>query len=65
MISVSCDTTVKVWNLEEKTEEFILEGHTSYIFSVEISKDGMYLISGSADTTVKCEILKKKEKSLL
>ena len=34
LISGSGDTTVKVWNLEQKTEDFILECHTSYIFSV-------------------------------
>ena len=31
LISGSDDTTIKVWNLEERREEFTLTGHTSSV----------------------------------
>ena len=50
-----------MWNLEEKKEEFTLKGHTKYITHVAISQDGMYLVSGSGDKTIKFWDFKQKK----
>jgi FOG: WD40 repeat len=48
-----------------KKEEFTLKGHTKYITHVAISQDGMYLVSGSGDKTIKFWDFKQKKKSFL
>ena len=53
LISGSDDKTIKVWNLEDRREEFTLQGHTSEVTSVAISQNGKYLASGSEDKTIK------------
>ena len=63
-ISGSNDKTIKVWNLEEKREEFTLTGHSSSVTSVAISKDGKYIISGSSDKTIKIWSLEEKREEL-
>lgn len=52
-ISGSDDTTIKIWNVQERIEEFTLSGHINCVNSVCISSDGKLIISGSDDNTIK------------
>lgn len=53
MASGSEDFTIKIWNLEEITEEYTLTGHDNIVRSIEFSPDGKYILSGSYDKTIK------------
>ncbi len=45
-----------------KSKPFLLEkGHSSFIYSVTISPDGKYIVSGSADFTIKIWDMKTAE----
>lgn len=49
----SKDLTVRVYDLNSRTEKFLLKGHQRWIFSVGFSKDGKKLFSGSGDGVLK------------
>jgi eukaryotic-like serine/threonine-protein kinase len=57
LVSSSRDGTVRVWDLEEFREVTRFRGHKAGIvygvFDVIFSKDGKWIISGGADTTIK------------
>ncbi|WP_238707213.1 WD40 repeat domain-containing protein [Microcystis aeruginosa] len=44
---------IKFWSLTSKVESATLDQPTDKLLSLAISADGKYLISGSADKTVK------------
>ena len=48
---VSCgnDMTVRIWNLQDKTQEAVLQGHTGYVKSEAITSDNKYIVSGGCD----------------
>ena len=47
------DNTIKLWNVESRTEVATLEGHSDYVNSVAFNSEGTLLASGSADNTIK------------
>ena len=47
------DDTVKVWDVATGQEKLSLKGHVNQVFSVAISGDGTFIVSGSGDHTVK------------
>ena len=47
------DTTIRIWDLLEKKQVAVLEGHTDYIYTLAISSDDEYIISGSKDKTIR------------
>ena len=47
LASGSSDETIKLWNLETKTEIATLEGHEDYVTSVAFNHNGTLLASGS------------------
>ena len=49
----SDDDTVKLWDMETKTNILTLEGHRGDVTSVSFSPDGKLLASGSDDDTVR------------
>ncbi len=53
IVSSSWDKTLKSWDLGSTGVLKSFDGHTDKVLSVAISSDGMYAISGSADTTVR------------
>jgi WD40 repeat protein len=53
-VSGAYDMTVRVWDLEKRTERHVFEtGHTSGVQSVDISRDGRFAVSGSFDGTLR------------
>ena len=53
LVSGSSDTTVKLWNVEDKQLLQAMEGHTSPVYSVAFTPDGTMLASGGGDNTVR------------
>lgn len=53
MISGSCDTTVKVWDLETGKEKYNLKGHTNDVYTVSYNVQGTVIATGSSDKTIK------------
>ena len=43
----------RTWDVDSKTQNDVLEGHTGEVFSVAISDDGTTLVSGSGDETLR------------
>jgi len=44
---------VRAWNLQDKRQEAVLEGHTNSVNSVAIISDNEFIVSGSFDKTVR------------
>ena len=53
LASGSYDNTIKLWNLETKTEIATLEGHHGWVNSVAFNHNGTLLASGSGDNKIK------------
>ena len=51
LASGSSDNTIKLWNIETKTE--ILSGHSDVVSSVAFNNTGTILASGSSDNKIK------------
>ena len=47
LASGSYDRTIKLWNVETKTEIATLKGHSNSVFSVAFNTNGTILASGS------------------
>ena len=60
LASGSWDKTIKLWNLETKTEIATLEGHKDFVTSVAFNHNGTLLASGSWDATIKLWNLETK-----
>lgn len=46
------DRTVRLWDIETKTEKSILKGHTEFVHKVQFSPDGKTLVGGCWKETV-------------
>lgn len=55
------DHSIKLYNLQERREEFNLSGHLGYAYSVAFSPDGKFLASGSSDKIFKLSNLQDKK----
>ena len=64
IVSGSNDKTIKIWNLEEKNEEFSLDGHSGSVQSVSFSPDCKFLASGSTDKTIKIWNFEERKEEL-
>ena len=53
LASGSRDNTIKLLNVETKTEIATLEGHYNTVYSVAFNTNGAILASGSEDNTIK------------
>ena len=53
IISSAADNTVRIWRLEDNSEEAVLHGHTDMIYSVFVTNDCKYIISASHDKTAR------------
>ena len=52
-IRISDDRTIKLWNVESRTEVATLKGHSDLVNSVAFNSEGTLLASGSGDRTIK------------
>lgn len=52
LASGSCDSTIRLWNVERGVCIETLNKHTDQVFSIAFSPDGKYLASGSKDKSV-------------
>lgn len=59
-ISALEDSTLKVWDLNNKTEIMTLQGHTERVRALTLMPDGQHIISGSEDGTIKIWDLQRK-----
>ena len=53
LASGSDDNTIKLWNVESRTEVATLKGHSNWVKSVAFNSEGTLLASGSYDRTIK------------
>lgn len=53
LVTVSDDTTARIWNPDDGTQLAVLEGHTDAVKNLDISPDGEYIVTGSDDTTAR------------
>ena len=60
VVSGEDDNTVRVWNLQEKHQNFLLQGHTDTVTSIVITYDNKYAISCGKDKTVRVWNLQEK-----
>ena len=61
-ISGSDDKTIRIWNLLEKSQETVFQGHTLSVWSVALTSDNKYAISGSKDKTIRIwDLFEKKQ----
>ena len=51
---------MRIWNLQDKTQEAVLQGHTHWVNSVAITSDSKYIVSGGQDKTVRIWNLQDK-----
>lgn len=52
LASASFDACVRLWDVERGVGVSVLSEHTTHVYSVAFSADGMMLASGSFDSTV-------------
>ena len=53
IVSGSSDKTIRIWNLLERRQETVLNGHTEGVTSVVVTNDNKYVLSGSEDCTIR------------
>ena len=51
---------MRIWSLQEKTQEAVLHGHAEEVYSVAITSDSKYIVSGGRDKTVRIWNLQQK-----
>ena len=49
----SNNNTIQVWNASDGSYQFILGGHTDFVYGVAWSPNGKYIASASGDKTVR------------
>jgi WD40 repeat protein len=60
LVSGSSDKTLRVWNLETRSQETVLQGHMGAVYSLVITSDNQYIVSGSWDKTIRIWNFEKK-----
>ena len=53
LASGGTDQVISIWSISDRSELFVLDGHTASITELFISNDGNTIVSGSFDNTIK------------
>ena len=56
---------MRIWNLQDKTQEAVLQGHIYSVISVAITSDNKYIISGGSSKTVRIWNLQNREQEVV
>ena len=56
----SADSTLRVWNLQEKRQQAVLEGYINLVISVGITSDSKYIVSSDYSDTLRIWNLQEK-----
>ena len=65
IVSGGHESTVRIWNLLDKTQEAVLLGHWSSVSCVSITSDNKYIVSGDMGGSVRIWNLETKEQEAL
>ena len=52
IFSGSADNSIKVWNLEEKREDYTLVKNIPFVLCIAVTQNGRKLITGSRDKDI-------------
>ena len=61
IISVSRDTTIRIWDIAQEKQESIVQGHTGAVCCIAIANDSSYFVTGSSDQSVRVWDFEKKQ----
>ena len=56
---------MRIWNIQDKTQEAVLNGHTVDVYSVAITSDNKYIVSGGWDNTVRIWNLQNRKQEVV
>ena len=56
---------MRIWNLQDKTQEAVLQGHTDSVISVAITSDNKYIVSGGSSKNVRIWNLQNREQEVV
>ncbi|OMJ67243.1 hypothetical protein SteCoe_35645 [Stentor coeruleus] len=65
LLTGSNDTTVRIWDIQERRQESILSGHTDNVVCIKISNNNQFALSGSFDEDIiKWNLIEKKKETI-
>ena len=52
LITASYDTSIRIWNLHSKMQEYVFQGHSEWVTSIALTIDNKFIISASDDKNI-------------
>ena len=60
IVSGLTDRTIRLWDIKDKRQECVLQGHSDSVRRIAVTKDNKYIVSASFDKTVRIWNLQQK-----